>query len=142
MKNNPYQTYPNEAFWSRAVSRNYEPRDLIRTRIPLIRCLDNVISAGSCFASNLVPFLEKSGLKYLKTEVRHPAFAEVAAENFGYDSFSAAYGNIYTVRQLLQLLRRAFGRFNPAETYWASDEGFVDPYRPGLKHRARSVVEF
>lgn len=124
------------------VSLNYDAADLISADKMLIKKSDKVISAGSCFASNLVPYLEKSGLTYHRTEVVHPAFSDNADEELGYAKFSAAYGNIYTVRQLLQLLRRCRGQFSPLESYWIDMGTLIDPYRPGLKHRARSVQEF
>jgi hypothetical protein len=81
-------------------------------------------------------------LHYFRTEAMHPAFADAALDNFGYAKFSASYGNIYTVRQLLQLLRRALGQFRPLESHWAVEGEVVDPFRPGLRYRARTVTEF
>jgi hypothetical protein len=138
----PYKTAPDRAFWSRSVSHHFDPQSLARADGHLIRRGDKVVSAGSCFASNLVPYLEKAGLQYLRTETVHPAFVKTAADNYGYDKFSASYGNIYTVRQLVQLLRRCLGRFEPVENRWKVDGEVVDPFRPGLRYRARSVAEF
>jgi hypothetical protein len=58
-----------------------------------------------------------------------------------YDAFSARYGNIYTARQMVQLLERALGSFAPCENHWLAGESWIDPFRPGLKHPARSLVE-
>jgi hypothetical protein len=102
---------------------------------------DRVMSAGSCFAANIVPYLEKSGFEYVCTEARPRTFAKAPPENLGYDNFSAAYGNIYTARQLRQLLDRIQG-WMPAEQVWQVEEEFVDPFRPGLLYRARSLDEF
>jgi hypothetical protein len=90
----------------------------------------------------MVPYLQSAGFKYLQTEVVHPAFANFAKDNFGYANFSACYGNIYTVRQLLQLLRRALGQFEPAESYWQDNGQIIDPFRPGLRYPARTIIEF
>ncbi len=109
--------------------------------VKLLRRGDRVMSAGSCFAANIVPYLEKSGFSYVRTETRHPLL-RVPAENFGYDNFSAAYGNIYTTRQLLQLLYRALDLWHPKEEAWEIDGEFIDPFRPGLRYRARSRAEF
>lgn len=140
--NHPYKLAPSRAFWSRAVSKAFDTADLISYDGVLIRKTDKVVSAGSCFASNLVPYLDKSGLSYHRTETVHPVFAEFADDNFGYARFSASYGNIYTVRQLLQLLRRCRGQFSPQESFWVEDGMYVDPFRPGLKFKARSEQEF
>ena len=138
----PYDSAPPRAFWSRAVSRKWEPTDLITKGDPLVRSDDKVVSAGSCFAANLVPYLESAGFRYLRTEVPPPAFTEVMGGNLSYDKFSASYGNIYTVRQLLQLMQRALGLFQPHEDRWNLPQGFVDPLRPGLRHVARCTQEF
>ncbi len=109
---------------------------------PLIRVGEKVVSAGSCFAANLVPHLEKAGLSYLRTETGHPSFARYRNDNFGYSLFSAAYGNIYTTRQLLQLMKRALGTFKPEEDRWHLDGQVFDPFRPALRYPASSDREF
>lgn len=163
----PYKTQPDRAFWARAVSADFEASTLVTEAAPLIRRGERVVSAGSCFAANLVPYLERAGLTYLRTETLPPVVldaleprppklvalarrarasigwrrAPTAPDNFGYARFSAAYGNIYTVRQLLQLLRRATGRLSPKEDCWEEGEACVDPFRPGLRYPARSRRE-
>jgi len=47
--------------------------------------------------------------------------------------YSARYGNVYTSRQLLQLLRRAYGRFIPADDVWEESGRFFDPFRPSIQ---------
>lgn len=138
----PYSTMPPRQFWSRAVARDYRPCDLPDGSSPLITPEDRVMSAGSCFAANLVPYLEGSGLTYLRTESRHPLFVALPADNFSYDKFSAAYGNVYTVRQMVQLVQRARGSFTPQEDRWHLDGKVTDPFRPGLRYPARSDREF
>jgi len=137
----PYRSQPDTAFWSRSISRNYDPDVVGSLAGPLLRDGDVVVSAGSCFASNVVPWLEAANITYLRTERPHPMF-ESLGENLGYRSFSAAYGNIYTVRQMLQLLKRAHGLFTPQEDRWYVDGGVVDPFRPGLRYPASSDGEF
>jgi hypothetical protein len=138
----PYKGAPQTSFWSRSVSSSFHPAALVASAGPLVRPTDKVASAGSCFASNLVPHLERRGFSYLRTEPRHPSFRGSAREHLGYDAFSAAYGNVYTARQLLQLLRRSLGQFTPAEDRWHTDAGVIDPYRPGLRYHARTDREF
>ena len=138
----PYATAPDRAFWSRAVALAWEPSDVIASGEFLMRKNDKVVSAGSCFASNLIPYLDRAGLTYLRTEETHPLFFDLEPENLGYAKFSAAYGNIYTARQLLQLLQRCLKLFVPSEDRWAAGDEIVDPLRPGLRYRARSDREF
>lgn len=141
MTANPYKSQPATAFWARSVSKDWDANKLVGNRQILSRN-DKIASLGSCFAANLVPYLVKNGLTYVQEEPRHPAFAGAPPENFSYDKFSAAYGNIYTARQFRQLLDRAFGTFHPQEDRWDVDGEIVDPYRPGLRYRARSHPEF
>ena len=138
----PYTSAPTRAFWSRSVSRDLDVTTFIERDEPMIRSGELTMSAGSCFAANLVPYLERAGLQYIRTEFQHPMYALVSTENLSYAKFSAGYGNIYTTRQLLQLLQRALGHFQPLETVFEQDGQFIDPFRPGLKYRARSKVEF
>jgi GSCFA family len=100
-----------------------------------------VVSAGSCFAANLIPYLERAGIIYLRTEGIPKLFADLG-QNLGYANFSASYGNVYTSRQLNQLYERACGRFIPKENYWITENKFIDPFRPGLKFTAKSTEEF
>ena len=99
------------------------------------------MSAGSCFAANIRRYIEAQGLVYTVSEQNHPLWPE-AAENPYYEAFSARYGNIYTPRHMVQILQRALGSFSPTEEYWAIEGVYVDPYRPGLRHPARSLDEF
>lgn len=138
----PYASMPPRQFWSRAVSRNYDAAAIGTLPTPLIGSNDRVVTAGSCFAANLVPYLENHGLNYLRTEPRHPVFAHLPQDNLSYDKFSAAFGNIYTVRQLLQLIRRCTGEFVPVEDRWYDDRQVIDPFRPGLRYPARCDREF
>jgi hypothetical protein len=138
----PYKAQPPEAFWSRAVSTNWRPGDCVAPDKVLLNPSDRIVSLGSCFAANLVPYLADQGFDYVATEARHPAFGAAPPDNYAYDKFSAAYGNIYTARQFRQLLERAWGRFQPQEDRWQVADGIVDPFRPGLRHRPRSDAEF
>ncbi|MGQ7794187.1 GSCFA domain-containing protein [Faunimonas sp. B44] len=141
MAMHPYKAQADKAFWSRAVSTAYDPASLLSPPEPLIRLGDKVMSAGSCFASNLVPYLEKAGLTYLRTEPTHPLVLDLD-ENLGYRNFTAAYGNIYTARQLRQLLERSLGMFRPSEDRWHWQGKVIDPFRPGLRYPAQTDAEF
>jgi len=137
----PYGALSDRAFWSRAFDGR-APRDLVDPgHGPLIPEGAAVMSVGSCFAGNLVPFLERAGLHYLRTEPLAD-WLRIAPEAFGYSRYSAAYGHVYTARQLLQLLRRACGTFVPAEDRWHEPDRVIDPFRPGLRYAARTDTEF
>jgi hypothetical protein len=98
------------------------------------------MSAGSCFASNVRRYLEAAGLTYTSAELPHPAWPEDVEAPY-YEAFSARYGNVYTARQMRQLIERAVGSFTPREDHWLVDGSYVDPFRPGLQNRASSLAE-
>ncbi len=141
MNKNPYKFLESKAFWSRSVSDNFDPIELINEKSPLLRINELVASAGSCFASNIIPYIEDAGLKYIRTEQIPKVFSSLG-ENLGYANFSAMYGNIYTARQLRQLYERSLGTFQPYEDRWVEDQKVIDPFRPGLKFPAHSHEEF
>lgn len=141
MSINPYKSQTDIAFWSKSISNGFDPNSLITTCDALFKKNDLVTSAGSCFASNLVPYIESAGLTYLRTE-KIPGIFSQLGENLGYANFSAAYGNVYTARQLLQLYQRALGTFVPKEDRWQIENSVIDPFRPGLKFPAASNEEF
>ncbi|MEN5144743.1 GSCFA domain-containing protein [Brevundimonas diminuta] len=89
-----------------------------------------VATMGSCFAQHIARHLARSGLNYFVAEAAPDAMPaeEAAARQFGL--FSARYGNIYTVRQAVQLFDRAYGAFHPKEDVWARGDVFIDPFRP------------
>lgn len=141
MAKNPYLQQPDKAFWSRAVSNKFLPAELIEKNKLRLAPEDKLCSAGSCFASNLIPYIESAGLTYLRTE-KLPKYFEELGQNLGYANFSANYGNVYTARQLLQLYLRTLGEFKPAEDRWHQNDVVIDPFRPGLKFPAKSDQEF
>jgi hypothetical protein len=90
-----------------------------------------VVTAGSCFAQHVARYLAKTGFNFLVTERPHPLLTESVANKLNYGLFSARYGNIYTTRQLRQLLERAYGSFKPVDGAWQrQDARWVDPFRP------------
>jgi len=141
MPKNPYTVQSEIAFWSKSVTIKFNPLKLIDEELLLLKPGDQVASAGSCFASNMVPYIEAAGIEYIRTEEIPKIFYD-QGQNLGYANFSAGYGNIYTSRQLKQLYQRTIGDFIPVEDRWFEDAGIIDPFRPGLKFPAESNAEF
>jgi hypothetical protein len=138
----PYQRIPPYSRWKQGVTDGVDSRELVAgLRFRGLRQSDRVFSAGSCFASNMVPYLEGAAITSVRTEGR-PTALSALKDGLGYDSFSARFGNIYTSRQFLQLLRRCTGEWAPAEDRWRTPAGLVDPFRPGLKYLGGSDAEF
>jgi hypothetical protein len=94
---------------------------------------DRVVTAGSCFAQHIAPHLRHRGYHFLETEAAHPILSSSLASAYGYGVYSARYGNIYTARQLLQLLERAYGKLQPADDIWEQEGRFFDPFRPNIQ---------
>ena len=134
---NPYRHQHDHAFWSRAVARDWRPAALFNGAAPLLVPEDRIASAGSCFAANIVPYLEAAGYAYVRTETM-----DAADDRFFYGRYSAAYGNVYTARQFLQLVERCLGRFEPTQDRWRTQAGVIDPFRPGLPYPAADDDEF
>jgi hypothetical protein len=137
---NPYRNLPDYAFWRRAVT-NIAPDDFDPvTKTPFaIGTVDRVATAGSCFAQHISRTLSAEGFSYLITE---PTPQTPGAENENYGVFPARFGNIYTVRQLLQLFQRAYHLYYPKDRYWTRDDGvFVDPFRPQIQKSGFSSVD-
>lgn len=132
--NNPYQSLPDHCFWRRSIAGvGYADVDpVIRGKFRIGR-ENQIATAGSCFAQHIARHLEQNGLNYFVTEVAHPLVAHLAGE-YNYGVFTARYGNIYTSRQLIQMLKRAYGLFEPADRAWPSEAGrVIDPYRPRIQ---------
>jgi hypothetical protein len=137
----PYKFMDSKAFWKRAVASGFENNDLIHNA-PYLKKGDKFGSAGSCFAGNIIPYLEAAGFEYVRhnNSLNHNAVSY--EENFNYHLFSAGYGNLYTAQHLLQIIEEAMGIKKPTIDRWYTPEGIVDPYRPGLKYLPSCDVEF
>lgn len=130
----PYAGAPDEAFWSRAVAaRGAHGVDPMGGAPFAIGPRDAVATAGSCFAQHIAGALVQRGYRYLVTET---------GDGEGYGVFPARFGNIYTVRQLLQTFDRAYGLFRPQEAVWRRADGaLVDPFRPRVEAAGFASVE-
>lgn len=140
----PYKLLPKKSFWKRSVSKLQSSEiDPVGVFDLKIKPDTKVATAGSCFAQHIARHLRNSGYKYYVVEEGHPIIPASIREKHHYGTFSARYGNIYTARQLLQLLRRAYGQFSPVEDAWVEENGAVlDPYRPTVQPRGYiSVAE-
>lgn len=132
----PYIGLPDRQFWKKDPGIDdpalFDPVSDVPFRITRA---DRVVTAGSCFAEHLGRRLAQAGFNHLITEPAHPMIAPKLARQFGYGLYAARYGNVYTARQLLQLLHRAYGLFTPLADAWPQGTGarVVDPFRPRLQ---------
>lgn len=96
--------------------------------------MDRIVTAGSCFAQHVARFVTEAGFNHYITEAPHRLILPELAERHNYGLFAARYGNVYTARQLLQLLHRAYGIFTEAASPWdAPGGGVLDPFRPQIQ---------
>lgn len=127
----PYAGAPAFQRWNRAVTwaapGGLDP--VVDTRFR-ITPEDRIGTMGSCFAQHLSRHLARSGLGYFVAERAPAGLPEQEAARRNYGTFSARYGNVYTVEQAVQLFRRAYGDMKPEEAAWRRGDVLVDPFRP------------
>ncbi|MCF3973392.1 GSCFA domain-containing protein [Paracoccus salsus] len=129
----PYSDLPPHAFWRRAVSDT--PADApVCIAVPKFRLspADRIATAGSCFAQHLGRALRGAGLTVLDAEPGPAAIGPGLLQEYGYGLYSGRYGNIYTVRQLVQLLEEVREGAPDPDLVWQRGERFHDAMRPGL----------
>lgn len=137
MSVSPYEGLKPGAFWRTGVAeaRRFPPAGLYQARFPIPRDLP-VLTAGSCFAQHVGRTLVRNGFNVIDAEPLPDRIASryvALSQKYGYGLYSARYGNIYTVRQFLQLLREANGDFQPAEPVWERDGRYYDAMRPSVE---------
>jgi hypothetical protein len=128
---NPYKRFNASNWWSKAVAEP-APQDvdpMVRAKFTVGK-REKVATAGSCFAQHLAKRLAATGFNYFVSERAPADCTDPVAQDYGV--FTARFGNIYTVRQLLQLADRAYGNFQPAVDAWGVEGGYVDPFRPRI----------
>lgn len=132
---NPYLNLPDAQFWRRSVERvSACALDPVLAAPFRISPTDKVATAGSCFAQHIARTLVAHGFHYLVTEPGDDLpNEEKKARNYGV--FSARFGNVYTARQLRQLLEMSLGYApSPMGLVWPRGDGrWVDGLRPYIE---------
>lgn len=135
MTDHPYRGLPAPSYWRRSVAS--VPSDQVDPVVGFRIQVDRdtkVATAGSCFAQHIARHLKMNGFNYYVTEPGHSVLGPDILSSHNYGVFSARYGNIYTSRQLIQLMDRAFGRFEPIDHIWTGPNGAViDAFRPVIQ---------
>ncbi|MEM8855988.1 MAG: GSCFA domain-containing protein, partial [Pseudomonadota bacterium] len=127
----PYEDMADYRHWRRAagVTALNELDPVVRAGFA-IAPTDKVATAGSCFAQHVKRHLEGAGFDTFVTEPAPQILPEELQGEFQYGVYTTRSGNIYTARQLRQLLQRAYGTFLPEVEVWEHEGGYVDPFRP------------
>ncbi|MCA8924184.1 MAG: GSCFA domain-containing protein [Planctomycetes bacterium] len=142
----PYKTFPERNWWRQSVA------EVPRTELDphagepapfTITPETRIVTAGSCFAQHIARVLRERGFSYLVGEPGPPTLTPEQRAHHGYGAFSARYGNVYTPRQLVQLVERAEGRFVPEEPFWppGRHKGWRDPFRPQIQPNGFASAE-
>jgi hypothetical protein len=132
--NSPYSDLPSRNFWKGAISRR-SPETVSGLWQPKFRLAPDtrIATAGSCFAQHISRYLRARNAAVVDLEPAPPDLSAANAAKYGYGTYSARYGNIYTVRHLLQLTAEAVGRFVPSDAVWERDGRFFDAMRIGVE---------
>ena len=126
----PYNHLPPHQFWRSGIT-NYPAAHHqfdVGKKFSFV-WKDRFVTAGSCFAQHFSKHLQAKGGNLIQQERPHPLLTADAKES--YSKFSARYGNIYTNRQLLELLQQAIGEKNVIEDFAQQPDGkVIDLLRP------------
>jgi len=138
----PYSDLPSRAFWRTAVAEAdrdqfvglYTPRVALTPETA-------IATAGSCFAQHIGNYLRIAGCTVRDAERPLQAMSDKIAKRFGYGVFSGRYGNIYTARQMCELLEDVqSGHLDPVHV-WSKGDAFVDAFRPTIEPDGLESVE-
>ena len=135
MGQHPYEDLPTQAFWKTGVCDAQDAdslQKLYRKRFEISPSC-RIATAGSCFAQHIHRTLHQQGYRVLDVEPPPPGLPEAEHQRFGYGLYSARYGNVYSARQLRQLLEEAEGRWHPTDICWRRGQRWIDSLRPGVE---------
>lgn len=138
----PYSGLPEHHFWKNAISNTpwQSVQFLTHTKFKVLAD-DRIATAGSCFAQNISRFLRTIGRDIYIAEPAHPLMPDDAAQALHYKQFSARYGNIYTVRQLSELLLQATDKREIINDFAIENGGVYDLLRPSIQPDGFSSIE-
>lgn len=134
VQDHPYTHLGSEAFWRSAVAATggEDLGQLYRPKFTLTRDMA-IGTAGSCFAQHLGRALQGAGCTVVDTEPAPQGLPADLAAKFGFGLYSCRYGNIYTTRQMVQLVEEAMGERPPSELMLEKDGAVYDALRPTVE---------
>ncbi|WP_373989525.1 GSCFA domain-containing protein [Duganella sp. BuS-21] len=127
----PYSNLSAPHFWRRSVP-GLPWRELRLAGAPKFQIApsDRISTAGSCFAQHISRYLRQAGVPTLQAEEPHPLLYQLNVDTASYELFPARYGNIYTARQCLEMLRQATNQMPIIHDYVEQDGRWYDLLRP------------
>ncbi len=138
---NPYVGRPGTAFWEAGVARSSRPvpENLYSPKWDIPKSA-KIATAGSCFAQHIGRRLSAAGFSILDAEPAPSLFPVEHRAAFNYGVYSARFGNIYTARQLLELISEALD--GPTRNIvWQTKGGYVDALRPQIEPEPYATAE-
>jgi hypothetical protein len=138
----PYEDLPEHNFWRRAVAdRLWTDVDFVPIVPFTLEPTDRIGTGGSCFAQHIARELAPLGLSYYVTEQAPSILTPQRKTDLQYGVFSARYGNIYTVRQLRQLLEFAFAEAPDIAPVSLDSDRWFDLLRPSIQAGGFDTLE-
>ena len=129
----PYSDLPDRNFWRKAAShRDFDAANLYQKKFE-IGTSTRIATAGSCFAQHIGRYLKASNGALLDVEPAPEGFLPTSAQKFGFNLYSARYGNIYSAAQLRQLVKDAIGGAVHKDAIWEKDGRYYDALRPTVE---------
>ncbi len=139
---NFYSHLPPQNFWRTAVSeKSIFNVERFYTRKFDITREDRIAAAGSCFAQHVSANMRRRGFNIIDVEPAPDFLSASEARDLGYGIYSARYGNIYTVRQMLQLIADANGGTVRDEDFLEKNGRFIDLLRPNTEPKGFESLE-
>lgn len=137
----PYEEQPNSSFWRKFVSVTAWRELNINNNVKFqIEPESKISTAGSCFAQHIARYFKKVGIEIYNAEPAHAIMHEFGDFTDSYNRFSARYGNIYTSRQLAELLMQSVGQ-QPMISDFTQDNGrWYDLLRPNVEKEGFSSL--
>lgn len=130
----PYELKESKAFWRSGVLANGVDSitDLYHPKWELSNS-SKIFTAGSCFAQHVGRYLKQAGVNVLDAEPAPRFLSKKKRAKYGYELYSARYGNIYTVRQFRELLEEVEAGSSETAVIWEDENRYVDALRPSVE---------
>lgn len=137
----PYKDLEDRSFWRLCrEAPDFLSSEIYQPKIPVT--LDSrIATAGSCFAQHVGRYLGEAGVNILQAEPAPSGMRPATAKSFGYNVYSGRYGNIYTTRQLRQLIEDATHETLHDDAVWEKDGRYYDALRPSVEPKGLASEE-
>ncbi len=138
----PYCDFPAKAFW-RSGTLPDDDGTIAGLYMPkfAIDADTGIATAGSCFAQHIGAALRRADCMIVDTEPPLRRMPETVARHYGYGIYSARYGNIYTPRQLVELLQEVQAPDPDPQLVWEHGGQYYDALRPAVEPGGLATVQ-